>query len=274
MAIQVTFTDDPARVLTGAGAFLATEPVHHNIILTLLHARVAYPEPGRYWVATNGETVAGLVFQSPLDYVATLTPMQPEVVAAMVERIADDGVALPGVNGDAATAARFAGQWTERTKSAAVPFLGLRLYELVESGERAAARGRLRQAVTADRGIVIDWVRRFQIEIGEQYSEPYALVDQWLPAGHLWIWDDGEPVSMAVTRKQVEKVVRVAGVYTPSEKRNRGYAGACVYDLSKQILDEGHRPILYTDLGNPTSNSIYRRIGYRAVAEGLRYRFE
>jgi predicted GNAT family acetyltransferase len=178
------------------------------------------------------------------------------------------------VNGDAATAARFAGQWTERTKSAAVPFLGLRLYELVESGERSAARGRLRQGVPSDRELVIDWVRRFQTEIGEQYSEPDAFVDQWLPAGHLWIWDDGEPVSMAVTRRQVEKVVRVAGVFTPNEKRNRGYAGACVYDLSNQIRDNGHRAILYTDLGNPTSNSIYRRIGYRAVAEGLRYRFE
>jgi uncharacterized protein len=35
-----------------------------------------------------------------------------------------------------------------------------------------------------------------------------------------------------------------------------------------------HRCILYTDLGNPTSNSVYRRIGYRAVAAALRYRFE
>jgi predicted GNAT family acetyltransferase len=32
--------------------------------------------------------------------------------------------------------------------------------------------------------------------------------------------------------------------------------------------------MLYTDLANPTSNSIYRRIGYRAVAEVLRYGFE
>jgi hypothetical protein len=29
-----------------------------------------------------------------------------------------------------------------------------------------------------------------------------------------------------------------------------------------------------SDLGNPTSNLVYRRIGYRAVSEGLRYRFE
>jgi predicted GNAT family acetyltransferase len=31
--------------------------------------------------------------------------------------------------------------------------------------------------------------------------------------------------------------------------------------------------MLYTALSNPTSNSIYRQIGYRSVAEGLRYRF-
>jgi predicted GNAT family acetyltransferase len=186
----------------------------------------------------------------------------------------DLGVTLPGINGEAATAARFAGQWTERSKSAAIPFQGQRLYELRAVLERPASSGRLRQAVPYDRERVIDWVRGFQAEIDERYSEPEALVDRWLPAGQLWIWDDGEPVSMAVAREQVEEVVRLAGVYTPPEKRNRGYAGACVSDLSKQIRESGCRPILYTDLGNPTSNSIYRRIGYRAVAEALRYRFE
>jgi predicted GNAT family acetyltransferase len=38
------------------------------------------------------------------------------------------------------------------------------------------------------------------------------------------------------------------------------------------VLCEGLR-FLYTDLGNPTSNSIYRSVGYQAVAEALRYRF-
>jgi hypothetical protein len=274
MAIQVEFTGDPAWVLNEAGAFLRSEPVLHNIILTLLHARVAHPEPGRYWVAADGNRVCGVVLQSPFHFAATLTPMQPDVAAAMVERIADDGVALPGVNGEAGTAARFAGQWTERSKSAAVPFQGLRLYELVEVRERPAATGRLRGGVPADREAAIDWVRQFNMEIGEPCDEPATMVDQWLAAGHLWIWEDGAPVSMAVTRQQVEKVVRVVGVFTPAESRKRGYAGACVSDLSKQIRESGCRPILYTDLGNPTSNSVYRRIGYRAVAEALRYRFE
>lgn len=78
---------------------------------------------------------------------------------------------------------------------------------------------------------------------------------------------------MAVKRQAVEGVVRISGVYTPAGQRKRGYAEACVHALSKRLCESGFRCILYTDLGNPTSNSIYRRIGFRAVAETLRYRF-
>ncbi|PYX31650.1 MAG: GNAT family N-acetyltransferase, partial [Acidobacteria bacterium] len=69
-------------------------------------------------------------------------------------------------------------------------------------------------------------------------------------------------------------VVRLSGVYTPPEKRKHGYAAACVHALSKDLRGREYRCILYTDLGNPTSNSIYRRIGYRAAGEALGYRFD
>lgn len=274
MVIEVAFSDDPAWVLTEARVFLASEPVLHNVILTLLHARVAHREPGRYWVATDRDRIVGVVFQSPLNFAANLTPMGPEVVAAMVDAISDADVVLPGVNGEAATAARFAGQWTERHKSAAVPFQGQRIYEVLEIQERAAVSGHLRKAVLDDRDLVVAWMRRFYGDIGERGSDPELVVDSRLPAGRFWLWDDGEPVSMAANSVPVENVVRVQVVYTPPERRNRGYASACVGALSKQIRDGGCRCILYTDLGNPISNSVFRRIGYRAVAEALRYRFE
>jgi uncharacterized protein len=79
---------------------------------------------------------------------------------------------------------------------------------------------------------------------------------------------------MAVGCEPVKGVVRLSGVYTPPEKRKHGYGATCVLALSKHFRDSGYRCILYTDLGNPTSNSIYRRIGYKAVAEALRYRFD
>jgi len=200
--------------------------------------------------------------------------MEASVVAAVVDAIAAAGVVLPGVNGDAATAASFAGQWTERCKASATPFMGTRIYELLEDGGTPNVKGELRRAVAKDRSLMIDWTRAFSAEVGEDASDDEGRVDRGLAAGQLWIWDDAETVSMAVARSPAERVSRIAGVYTPPELRKRGYAGACVYALSKHLRDGGYRCMLYTDLANPTSNSIYRRIGYRAVGEALRYRFE
>jgi GNAT superfamily N-acetyltransferase len=275
MEPKVLLSEDPAFVLRSADEFLSAEPVLHNLILSILLSRVAQGDPGRYWIAFHGEKTVGVVVQSPLEYPATLTPMEPRAVAAMVDAIAEAGVTLPGVNGDAATAASFAGQWSERCKSAATPFQGTRLYELLELGEAPRTEGQLRQADASDRNLMILWTRAFQDEVVESANDTELRVDRGLAAGHLWLWDqNGETTSMAVSREPALGVVRLSGVYTPPEKRNHGYAAACVHALSKHLRGCGFRCILYTDLGNPTSNSIYRRIGYRAVAEALRYRFD
>ena len=90
MRVDVTFTDDPAGVIDRAGAFLATEPCLHNVILTLLHARSVHPVSGRYWVASRAGQPAGVVFQSPLHFPATISLMDAEVIEAIV-----DGVSQP-----------------------------------------------------------------------------------------------------------------------------------------------------------------------------------
>jgi uncharacterized protein len=67
--------------------------------------------------------------------------------------------------------------------------------------------------------------------------------------------------------------VRIQMVYTPPESRRRGYARACVGEVSTRIRAEGNRCMLYADLANPVANALYRELGYRAVAEALRYDF-
>ena len=275
MDLKVLFSDDPVFVLSRAGVFLSSQPVRHNLILSILHARAAEGDPGRYWMAIQRDDIVGVVLQSPPTFPATLTPMELPVATAMADAIAEVGVVLPGVNGEAATAATSAGQWSERTKSAATAFQGNRLYEFSETGEAPNVAGKLRQAGQQERSLMILWSRAFQHEIGESADATEVRVDKGLTAGRLWVWDrSGEAVSMVIGREPVQGVVRVSGVYTPPEKRKHGYAEACVHALSKKLRDAGLRCALYTDLGNPISNSLYRRIGYRAVAETLRYRFE
>jgi len=51
MEFKVLFSEDPAFVLSRAGGFLSSQPVLHNLVLSILHARVAQGDPGRYWRA-------------------------------------------------------------------------------------------------------------------------------------------------------------------------------------------------------------------------------
>ena len=56
--------------------------------------------------------------------------------------------------------------------------------------------------------------------------------------------------------------------------RGRGYATALVAHASAEALAHGAtRCYLHTDLANPTSNAIYRRIGYEWVCEATEIRF-
>ena len=274
MAVTVYATDDPAEVLDRAGAFLTGDPVLHNLVVGLLNARVARPEPGRYWVVAADGAASGVVLQSPITFFATCTPMRAELVTAVVDSIVDSGAELPGVNGEAGTSARFAGHWTERTGRAAHPDQGQRIYSLDSIAAVRPVPGGHRRADERDRSLLVDWVGGFQSEVGDTVAAAADMVDRRLANGDLWLWEDDGPVSLTGISAPVAGVARVGPVYTPPGLRGRGYASALVTVLSSAALEAGHRCMLYTDLANPVSNSIYRAIGYRAVAEALRYRFE
>ena len=63
-------------------------------------------------------------------------------------------------------------------------------------------------------------------------------------------------------------------VYTPPELRRKGYATACVAGVCREILKSGYDfCALYTDLSNPTSNSIYIKIGFKPVCDSVQYTF-
>lgn len=274
MAINILSSDDPAWILSKSKVFLTSDPVRHNLILTLLNERIAWPKPGRYWLATDNDDVIGVAFQSPLDFPLTVTPMVDEATIALVAAISESSVLLPGVSGEATTAACFAGQWTECCGVAATPTEGQRIYEATKVETPAVKGGYLRPAEADDCELLIDWVEKFYIDVGAPREGLSGGVERRLAAGQFWLWDDEGEVSMASHSQMTAGVTRMQTVYTPPNKRGRGYASACVSGLSRHLIERGYRCMLYTDLGNPTSNAIYRHVGYTAVSEGLRYSFD
>lgn len=67
---------------------------------------------------------------------------------------------------------------------------------------------------------------------------------------------------------------RIGPVYTPPDRRGRGYAAGVTARAARAILDAGATPCLFTDLANPTSNGVYQRIGFEPVLDTVTVRID
>jgi len=154
----------------------------------------------------------------------------------------------------------------------------MRVYKLEKVLPPSAVSGKMRVATDKDKAILIQWNRCFAIDahVVEELNRAEADAERVINARSRYLWEiDGTPVSMAGFAGETPSGMRIGAVYTPPQFRGRGFASALVAGLSQKLLDEGKNfCFLFTDLSNPTSNSIYQKIGYKPVAEFARHVFQ
>jgi predicted GNAT family acetyltransferase len=129
-----------------------------------------------------------------------------------------------------------------------------------------------------DEALLREWYRAFEQEAMGGARSPReidAAVRQSLAKHRCWLWFDpaGAAVSLAREQAAMFGVARIGPVYTPPSFRGRGYGAAVTAIATRAVLDAGNVPVLFTDLANPTSNAVYRRLGYRAVEDFRLVRF-
>jgi GNAT superfamily N-acetyltransferase len=138
-----------------------------------------------------------------------------------------------------------------------------------------AANGRARRATPDDYDVVLAFYRAFGVEAHVPLDGIEQSVDEAVRSGGCWLWlDEADvPVSIASRRPVVFGSARVGPVYTPPEARGHGYGSAVTAAATRDILDSGAIPVLFTDLSNAVSNAIYPRLGYYPVEDRLLVRF-
>jgi predicted GNAT family acetyltransferase len=273
-ALCVEAVCDPAALMERAGAYLLADPVGLNVIWSVLRQRADSGSPGRYWLLESGGSAAGIVLESPPGHAAAISPLSAEHAVAMARAISASGHHLAGLAGEAYAAASFAGSWSEETETSAAVEAAQRLYELGCLVQPEKVPGRLRRVEFFERSLIVEWWSAFQVETGSSRYDVSVAVDLALSAGRLFVWDDDGARCVARATEPLGGISRIGAVFTPPRWRRHGYAAACVGALSAWVRDEeGANSILYAQLANPSSNAIYRRLGFRAVAEMLSYRF-
>ncbi|WP_406336337.1 GNAT family N-acetyltransferase [Streptomyces zaomyceticus] len=276
-------TEELDGFLARAGDFLYSRPTLHTIPLTVTEAlrtrgADAYgaEAPTFGWLERAGEVRAAF-FRTPPRRL-NLTPLTPEEADALASRLADLGQPLPGVSGDHDTATTFAEAWQRHMGTTPTLHERQRLYSLgALTPPDPLPEGWGRVAKEQDREQLMLWYEEFVEAIGEApSSDAGAWADARIAYGRVRLWQtpDGTPVSMAGVTPMVAGQVRVAPVYTPAHLRGRGYAGAATAEVSRAALAAGAAEVLlFADVANPTSNGLYRRIGYRPVADFALYDF-
>jgi predicted GNAT family acetyltransferase len=194
----------------------------------------------------------------------------------VAQDLAGEDWPVPGVLGPTPLADAFAGAWHRHTGEPVHEGLNQRAYILHRVQPVALSPGRLRLATTSDVLLAAAWIEAFHDEVlvdrGAIDAREMAL--NRIESGTLYLWENRHPVSMAASSRPTAHGISISLVYTPPAERGRGYATSCVATLSQQLLDAGPDWVsLFTDLANPTSNAIYRRIGYRPVADFRDYHF-
>ncbi|GIF74079.1 GNAT family N-acetyltransferase [Asanoa siamensis] len=262
-----TTTSHVDEFRTAAGAGLLARPVENTLLLTIA-AKVAAADPGDT-APVFGWHPDGSAFvwtpPRPLLLGGTATVAAAASLAAVL-----DGV--PAVNSTDEGARAFSDAWCARTGATARPGRRSRLFRLGDLVPPAGVPGVARAAGPADRDLLTAWLVAFGEEAHEPLTAAAETVDAALRGGFYTVWEcDGVAVSLAGVRAPAGGVVRVGPVYTPPAHRGRGFGSAVTAAVSAAARP--HEVVLFTDLSNPTSNSIYAKIGYRPVEDRQIYEF-
>lgn len=279
--LRVDRHGDVLDFLTRVGDYLGAREAEHNLLLgiasTLRDAPEVYDEapPVLASVSADGAVVA-VALQTPPHNLILSEVEDLAAIDALAEGLG--GEELPGVVGPPGAVQRFAERWSERTGDGWEVQLEERIFRLQRVIAPLPAPGEMRPATLADRDLVVDWIVAFGEEALPEVdaARVAASVDDSL-AGigrRIFLWQDGEPVSLAGAGGETPHGIRIGPVYTPPSLRGRGYASALTAAVTQAMLDEGRRfCFLYTDLANRTSNKIYQAIGYEPVTDALMVAF-
>ena len=205
------------------------------------------------------------------------TEVQPAIVH-LVRHLREMDVRIPEVSGPAAETQAFSDCWVEGTRGISSKItMRMRLFEARTVADLPLSPGKLRLASMDDHPLMARWHSAYWEEtFGEpadfDFAKSYA--ERAIENQKLYIWDHDGPVSIARTNRPTKNGIAIHTVYTPPEHRNKGYATSSVLLLTKKLLSERYLfCCLHTDLSNPTSNSIYTKIGYVPVGDALAFGF-
>lgn len=243
---------------------LEQNEARHMMMLGVLNSMTSAPSPGIQTWTLGRPGQCAIMRPGGQILLANLDERQSQ---AFAEATAD--LDYTGVIGPEETAIWF----TRRARECGAVFLEPMpqcIHSLSERPFYPAAAGYARQATSRDVDTLENWLASFVREASPHELAPSReSVEKGIASGRYFVWMVGEePVSTAAIVRRTRHSGGIAAVFTPSELRGKGYAGAVTAAVVEHLFDEGKTmACLNTDLRNPFSNRCYARIGFTPVCD-------
>jgi hypothetical protein len=223
-----------------------------------------------WWAPQDGAEPRGAFLNDPSGrlIIAGRTPEPAAALAATLARAGRTGFAVSGVDAPSAAADAFAAAWSQRSGMAVKVHRTSQVFRLAGPvRDYEAPAGRARPATWADRELLVSWMRAMGNEVGNLGVAPEASADDLLGYEGAALWEAGDaPVAMAVVTRPVAGVVRVTAVYTPPERRGRGYAMAVLVAVARAVLvGRAREVVVLVDRLRPLRRA--QRLGFELEGE-------
>ncbi|MBF4691895.1 GNAT family N-acetyltransferase [Fusibacter ferrireducens] len=140
-------------------------------------------------------------------------------------------------------------------------------YDCIQTTFQKKVEGTLEKPSLDDLMIIASFFKGFMKDCFD-YDRTMAQMEDtarhFISADDFYVWkNQGEIVCMGNIAHRSERHVRLNEIYTPPLHRKKGYAGALVNALCKQIIEKGKIPMFYTDKSVQASNKAYSNVGFK-----------
>jgi uncharacterized protein len=264
----------PALFLADNEKFLEKRELENNLILGLCNAfadKTQVQENCVFINAFDGSDVKAASIKTAAKAIISCETDENIYIRELAAHYRINNIDLKGVFGEAPYVSEFSNGYGKQ------PFIDMTLivHRLTVVNKLPRASGKFEMADSNDVELLAAWSMVFEEEkdpaARKSEEQVLKITQSKIAAGDVFKWTDkGKSVCMAAINRRTKNAGIIGMVYTPDEYRRSGYATSHVQKLSEYTLQKGFKYCgLFTDKANPTSNHIYKKIGYEPITESL-----
>jgi RimJ/RimL family protein N-acetyltransferase len=273
--MNITRYTDCKLFLHDVETFLLNDEYMNNLMLGLLYRILKSPSnPKDVLLKITAQDQMIVLMMSGLYLIIYANTKDHDLYLNTIHYLKDNKIEYPGIIGPNFYCEAFVKAYNELDTHPLKLGMSQRIFVNKKVNHISYMNAKLILAQNKHMHFLVDWMYDFLNDTLEQPTTLSATskIESMIESQSLYLLEfDNQIVSMAGAIRPFRKGISVGYVYTPVNYRNKGFATKCVELLTDQLLKMHDYCTLYTDLANPTSNSIYQKIGYVPIGDSVVY---